>query len=212
MPSLVTMRMLEWDGSFLGVVDNVFSTERCVSLINSLSPNMWTPAKLDDKDASVDLTIRNHGRQIIRDELLATELFDLLKEWLPKKQVDSSGRVWNLREVNPMMRYLRYKPEEFFAPHYDGPTVLAGSTIQSFITLQLYLTDNPYDGATCFLPDELAPDLSPLRIFPRSGSILLFEHDLLHQGETIKEGEKVTVRTDILYELTNSQDSNVSKQ
>jgi hypothetical protein len=38
-----------------------------------------------------------------------------------------------------------------------------------------------------------------VRVVPEPGMVLLFEHRLLHDGETVTGGVKYTMRTDIMY-------------
>ncbi len=35
---------------------------------------------------------------------------------------------------------------------------------------------------------------------PKAGSVLVFQHDILHEGSEVKEGRKYTIRMDVLYE------------
>jgi hypothetical protein len=41
--------------------------------------------------------------------------------------------------------------------------------------------------------------LEVVRVVPEAGMVLLFEHDLLHDGEEVAGGVKYTCRTDVLY-------------
>jgi hypothetical protein len=34
---------------------------------------------------------------------------------------------------------------------------------------------------------------------PRTGMVLVFEHELLHEGSELRKGRKYTVRTDVMY-------------
>jgi hypothetical protein len=34
---------------------------------------------------------------------------------------------------------------------------------------------------------------------PKSGSVLVFDHELLHEGALLKEGLKYAIRTDVMY-------------
>ena len=36
-------------------------------------------------------------------------------------------------------------------------------------------------------------------IRPRTGSVLLFEHNLLHEGAILREGRKYAIQTDVMY-------------
>ncbi|RAL16009.1 uncharacterized protein BO97DRAFT_403187 [Aspergillus homomorphus CBS 101889] len=54
-------------------------------------------------------------------------------------------------------------------------------------------------GATSFLP-RFEEKERHLRVFPRTGSVLVFQqNDLLHGGDPVLRGVKYTMRTDIMY-------------
>jgi hypothetical protein len=38
-----------------------------------------------------------------------------------------------------------------------------------------------------------------MRIAPRTGRALLFQHRVLHEASTVRSGEKHVLRTDVLY-------------
>jgi hypothetical protein len=74
-------------------------------------------------------------------------------------------------------------------------------------TLHLYLNDSVtaspdsqlIGGATAFLSKD---GKRRLDVNPKAGSVLIFQHrKLLHEGATVTQGQKYTVRMDILYEL-----------
>ena len=101
--------------------------------------------------------------------------------------------------LNERMRFLKYAPGHFFAPHQDlhftrppsaGPH--AGET--SHITVQLYLNDKFKGGTTRFLYGKRHYDVKP-----KTGSVLLFDHDLLHEGSKVVGGIKYSVRTDVMF-------------
>lgn len=54
-------------------------------------------------------------------------------------------------------------------------------------------------GATSFFPRYEQQDVQ-VRVFPKAGSVLVFQHrDLLHSGDSVFQGVKYTMRTDIMY-------------
>ena len=65
------------------------------------------------------------------------------------------------------------------------------------ITVQLYLNGGFKGGETTFI----SPDDKQLRVpyVPKTGSVLIFEHSILHEGSTLREGRKYAMRSDILY-------------
>ncbi|KAL3773437.1 hypothetical protein ACHAW5_006921 [Stephanodiscus triporus] len=110
--------------------------------------------------------------------------------------------------LNERMRFLRYMPGHFFSPHQDlryvrGPDcgLRAGET--SYITVQLYLNDSRTrpgfkGGATQFLSGE-RHGKRHYNVKPKQGSVLIFDHDLVHEGSIVTEGIKYSVRTDIMF-------------
>jgi len=121
------------------------------------------------------------------------------------------GNKYHAVGLNERMRFLRYDPGTFFSSHFDGAYVRsleAGADRkgeQSFVTFQLYLNEGFKGGATRFLSihDETNHD-EPVRsvfpsfltgknrgtrstrphfnVIPRTGSVLLFQHDCCHEG------------------------------
>ncbi|KAN0086596.1 hypothetical protein V8E54_000284 [Elaphomyces granulatus] len=55
-------------------------------------------------------------------------------------------------------------------------------------------------GATSFLLCSMATQNNGVKIFPKTGSVLIFQHNgLMHAGDDIFRGVKYTMRTDIMY-------------
>ncbi len=64
--------------------------------------------------------------------------------------------------------------------------------VRSLVTLVFYLNDGFEGGATEF------PELGK-KIEPRRGRALLFQHRVLHEATAVTRGEKLVLRTDVLY-------------
>ncbi|WP_434345440.1 2OG-Fe(II) oxygenase [Myxococcus virescens] len=77
------------------------------------------------------------------------------------------------------------------APHFDGAFVRTRDE-RSLLTFMVYLNECPGGGATNFL--SLGHSVTP-----RTGSALLFNHHLLHEGATVTQGRKYALRTDPMY-------------
>jgi len=129
--------------------------------------------------------------------------------------------------LNERLRILRYGPGTFFKPHYDGAYVrgteagLARMDEKSFVTCQLYLNEDCTGGETRFLSPNVASSSSKwserkrlkntksapkdssleteTKVVPKTGSVLLFEHELLHEGCEVVDGKKYVIRTDVMY-------------
>jgi hypothetical protein len=103
--------------------------------------------------------------------------------------------------------------------HCDGllrlphPNSDSKGTLASYYTLQIYLNGSPTSligGSTrIFSPknahtsDLDAPLQGPCIDIPsRTGRVLVFEQsDLLHSGEPVQKGVKISIRTDFMYEV-----------
>ena len=71
---------------------------------------------------------------------------------------------------------------------------------RSFITLQLYLSDNQ-EGATNFYETfPITKDEKPtVSILPRKGQVVLFDHRIFHEGCILVTEHKYALRTDVFY-------------
>ena len=73
---------------------------------------------------------------------------------------------------------------------------------RSYFTLHLYLNESTLEnpllgGATTFHSWNLEREC---RVVPRVGRVLVFQHrDLLHSGEEVEAGSKLTMRTDLMF-------------
>lgn len=88
-----------------------------------------------------------------------------------------------------------------------------GGEQRSFITFQLYLggTCEGKDGSTRFLSYH-GPDNGVIDVEPTVGRVLMFQHaGLVHEGSAVKNGEKYTLRSDIMYEKVHPEPSEESE-
>lgn len=136
--------------------------------------------------AEVDLKVRNNTRVMWDDEGEANRLLALVASGVPR---ELSGL--SLAGANPRLRLYRYGPGERHGTHWDTVVELENG-VQSLLTLVFYLNDGFEGGETDF------PELGR-RIEPRAGRALLFQHRILHEAMAVRAGEKVVLRTDVLY-------------
>ena len=78
------------------------------------------------------------------------------------------------------------------APHRDADWRPAPG-LRSLLTLLVYLCDACEGGETILHTDP------PLIVPPRAGDALIFPHDLLHAGAPVRRGEKIVLRTDVMF-------------
>merc|ERR1711874_366955 len=136
---------------------------------------------------------RNNQRCIIDSQEYAGLIWERIKSHLPE--------TWNSHPVvglNERLRFLKYSPGEYFKPHFDGSYERPDGKQISFITIQLYLNEGFKGGNTTFMSskDGTGKDLG---VVPKIGRILVFQHDILHEGSVLVRGTKYTMRTDVMY-------------
>lgn len=149
---------------------------------------------------------RSNTRRIIFYEELRNIIWDristFMKQELSHAQVD--GAKWRAYGLNPQFRFCRYEPGQKFAPHYDGNYMIS-SEDRSFYTFMIYLNGGFNGGATNFLSDAATPSVERGSVLeslaPEAGMLLVFEHNIYHEGEKLDTGVKYMMRTDVMYKL-----------
>jgi len=193
-------------------VEGVLSLAECRSLIAAAESAGFSQAFVNEGRGQevLDLEARNSDRCIIDDEPFAARLFQRLRSSMPESVMDSSGGKWRLVSLNERLRLLRYKVGHSFKRHMDGHFTRSGE--RSFFTVILYLNDGEeacsaaefFGGRTTFwghAEGDPATD-SMLNVEPRAGRALVFEHQLIHEGEEIRRGVKYALRTDVMFALS----------
>ena len=130
--------------------------------------------------------------------------------------------TWQLTRLNERMRFLKYGAGQYFrrkffskqeyqdadrttVAHCDGAYETPDMTERSYYTLHLYLNESDPDGpqgeliggATTFHAGRM---LKEYKVNPKFGRVLIFQHKaLVHSGEEVQSGTKITLRTDIMY-------------
>lgn len=118
---------------------------------------------------------------------------------LPHKTLKARWRMYGL---NPQFRFCRYEPGQKFAPHYDG-NFMVSSEDKSFYTFMIYLNGGFEGGATNFLSDAASPPRGRVleSLAPEPGMLLVFQHNIYHEGEKLTSGLKYMMRSDVMYKL-----------
>merc|ERR1712150_80986 len=141
---------------------------------------------------------RNSKRCIWDSEVEADKMWQRIEAHVPQqfKGCDVVG-------LNERLRFLKYDPGEYFKPHMDGEYRRPGGKERSYITVHLYLNQGFQGGSTTFLGSAYDSDYGKggqrVECVPKTGSVLIFQHDILHEGSELVEGRKYTVRTDVMY-------------
>lgn len=177
-----------------------FSAEECAAL---LSPEI----KAGYKKAIDNYPnyYRNNERLVLDLPELATNLFERIAPHLPEYlEIDSEKReeagLWKLNSLNERLRFCRYAPGQYFHRHLDG-IHYRSDTLQSKLTFMIYLNGNEEfsGGRTLFYKSRSDAEIWHA-YSPQKGDLIIFDHNLWHEGEEVFSGEKFVLRSDILYE------------
>ncbi|XP_063437917.1 uncharacterized protein LOC134718955 isoform X2 [Mytilus trossulus] len=106
-----------------------------------------------------------------------------------------------LLNAGDRLRILRYDPGEYFRPHYDG-MYKRDNGERSYVTVQIYLNEGFEGGSTTFIGSHID---ERVEVVPKTGSVLVFEHPILHEGSELIAGRKYAIRTDVMYSSTISK-------
>jgi len=174
---------------------HVISSQECLELI-SMSEKLGYK-KLTEYDPKY----RNNTRVMKGDTNLSDEIFNRVKHLLPGTYQKKG--TWDVVGLNELFRFCKYIPGQKFGVHQDADYVRVNNVEQSFLTFMIYLNGGFDGGTTTFLcgPKEV-------KVAPEEGMVLVFQHEIWHEGEKLKSGFKYIMRTEVVYRLRNSTTHN----
>ncbi|CAE8698676.1 unnamed protein product, partial [Polarella glacialis] len=181
------------------------------------------------RDASETRRDSQHHRAVHVPQAALAVLCERLRSLLPATAGPSCAAKLEVpgREISTFLRCYRYLPGDMSRPHWDRSFCLCEHTpnvLSSFsaFSVLLYVSDEFEGGETTFFESDpdipvsnkgLTPhcDRSSLvvatQVKPRAGDALVFPHGLhpgchpspLHEGSLVGRGEKLLVRTDVMF-------------
>lgn len=184
------------EGRLAFLLHGVFTPEECERLIKISEDTGYTQA-LVDVGGGKQMLIKGYRdglRVLIDDPYFVRRLLQRISPFIPETFGDKK-----LVEINERLRFLRYDPNDQFKPHCDASYTRPDESARTLITLQMYLNEGFVGGETTFL--ERRKESKRVPVVPQTGTILVFEHNILHEGSVVKSGKKFTVRTDVLYTM-----------
>jgi hypothetical protein len=176
---------------YVAFVQDALAPDLCDRLVQRIEAHSPEVAPITVAGGAVlNTKVRNNERVMFDDRALAADLFARTGACLPL-----SLEGGTLVGYNERFRGYRYRDGQRFAPHFDGayfrPITPRGRE-GSQITVLFYLNDGFQGGETKLLDYEVA-------IAPKMGSVLFFEHAILHEGCAVIAGTKYVLRTDAMY-------------
>jgi predicted 2-oxoglutarate/Fe(II)-dependent dioxygenase YbiX len=180
-----------FDGAF--TVPDVLSSDECAAYI-ALSESLGYEAATINTAGGVQHRpdVRNNDRVIHDDADLAETLWQLLAPYLPATVTDRKVLGFNER-----FRFYRYDPGQRFDWHMDGYFERDNGE-RSFYTVLFFLNDDFEGGETRFRVRD-GEGVKTVAVKPMTGQVLVFRHELLHEGAPVTAGRKYILRTDVMY-------------
>lgn len=203
--SQITKEMLDLDhieesGKLAFLLHNVFTPEECKNLIKTSEDSGYSEALVHVGGGRQILMkgYRDGSRVMIDDKEFVGRLLQRIASQLP-----TSFENEKLLEINERLRFLRYDDGDQFQPHCDASYGRPDNSARTLITLQIYLNEDFKGGETTFLHRRTGRtrESKCVPVVPKTGMILVFEHNILHEGSLVKRGRKYTIRTDVLYTM-----------
>lgn len=128
--------------------------------------------------------------------------------WNPHSQ-------WRLVGLSPLFRVIKYEEGDFLYSHYDD-SFYESDIRRSLKSVVIVIECADSGGKTRFLIDEqdkiefiqrdfsdkheIAEESAVNYAFNELSSAMVFNHRILHDGETVINGSKIIIRTDLMYE------------
>lgn len=181
------------------VIPALFCKSECEQLLHTDIKNSFQKAI-----SNYPTYYRNNDRFVVDNDVLAKLLFEKVKPYLPETIEISSGiqaenGVWHLKELNNRIRFCKYSAHQYFHRHLDG-IHYRNETTQSKLTFMIYLNSATEfkGGRTLFFKTKETDEIWASYV-PRQGDLIVFDHNVWHEGEVLTQGEKFVLRSDILY-------------
>jgi WD40 repeat protein len=186
------------------VIPSLFTQAECEELLPPTIKNSFQKA-----NSNYPTYYRNNDRFVIDNEALADKLFQKVKPYLPETietntTIQSETGTWQLKELNTRLRFCKYGANQYFHRHLDG-IHYRSDTVQSKLTFMIYLNGATEfkGGRTLFYKTKEDSEVWATYI-PQQGDLIVFDHNVWHEGEVLSAGEKFVLRSDILYARTSA--------
>jgi len=206
---------------------NFLSDEQAFLLFNVLSPSeceyyIKTSEELGFKGLTgYRSDYRNNDRVVAVGEEISKILFDRISKYVSEITITNENRqkvgpayklegTWKPISLNETWRMCRYKPGGHFAPHFDG-NFIRNSNERSMKTFMLYLNGDFEGGTTNFVDEKQTlwkdekgkyraqEENILLKIPPKAGMAIIFNHAILHEGGSLLNGTKYIMRSDVMF-------------
>jgi len=210
----ITLKKIVNKDKNIYTLENVLSKKECENLIQTSNH-----AKYKSMINEYPTEIRDNKRILSFNNNLSDTIWERIYPFVKTlKDLKPCGfgieGVWHPYSINNCFRFSRYDaPSIGFLPHRDA-YFINGENKRSIMTLLIYLNDNFENGTTTFykmhqktrvvgetVTEEMKHGFNKEYIYkPKQGSIVIFEHNMVHSGDKVINGTKYIVRSDLIFQ------------
>jgi len=138
--------------------------------------------------------IRNNSRAIVT---LSNEFIENLERALVSRDIiPMVYKGMKYSRLNEVFRVYKYTDGQYFKPHKDGSIDLGDEETRLTVLMYLNTCDS---GATYIYPYGVSQPWAKSKTRCERGTVIVFDHDLWHEGEPVVAETKYVLRTDVFY-------------
>lgn len=153
-------------------IDNFLNESVCNDILQTLTQTKFDRARQYEQG--------RHNKELFTEDEVIT---NMIKSHVEKLRIDKR----KVKAFSFPFEFYRYDVGDYIQPHTDSPIILSNSLTSNFTAL-IYLNDNYFGGETFFLEKQF-------NIKPKKGSLILFQHHLVHEAQKIVVGTKFIYRS-----------------
>jgi 2OG-Fe(II) oxygenase superfamily len=190
------MPALRWLAENIGTIQDFWAPQECDSAIAMSEARRHEAAPVSTAGGMVMIKdLRNNDRVMFDDPDAAEAIYRRTAPFL----LPRFKKKWEPAGLNERLGYYRYDVGQQFDWHMDGYFERPNGE-RSFFTFMIYLNDDFEGGGTSFRDNGLnGRSFGALRVRPKKGMALIFNHPIPHRGDPVTAGRKYVVRTDVMY-------------
>ena len=173
------------DGKQVFLLAELLTREECKTFIELLDE--------EDELVDVDRGFSKYKRNIMISETWAQIIWE-------RVNILFHHSIRSRLYVNDHFRFSKYLPGQFFDVHTDGVNQDSKGG-KSAMTINIFLNDSFQGGETDFLDKHKTLNLSAK---PAPGRAAIFDRQVYHRGNCVREGFKYLLRTDVMVNNINT--------
>ena len=176
------MESFRLNGRPLIVIKNLLTKDECKELIKL----MESQPKLEELRSGFS----KYERHIMISKEWADIMYARVVPHLPPGYREGVS-------INDYFRFSKYSPGGYFLQHRDGLNQNKEGK-RTIMTVNIFLNDEGLVGGETIFFDDRTPKDPAVIVGPEAGTGAVFDREILHLGNHVKEGFKYLLRTDVM--------------